>query len=82
MLTGLGSIPHKDFFASAPLSEIARKDIVRIYTEKVDNLQGLTPQQKKAMLAKTSYADFLTKIANGSSEVIPVFQTRDFEARI
>ncbi len=75
LVAGFGAIPHKEFFAKAPLSETARKDIVRIYTEKVDYLRGLTLEQKKAMLAKTSYADFLTKIAKCSPEVVPVFQT-------
>ncbi len=76
LVAGFGAISHKEFFAKAPLSETARKDIVRIHTEKLDYLRGLTLEQKKAMLAKTSYADFLTKIAKCTPEVVPVFQTR------
>ncbi|MGA2965706.1 MAG: FAD/NAD(P)-binding protein [Terriglobales bacterium] len=79
LVTGFGAIPHKEFFAKAPLSEKARKDLVRVYTEKVDYLQGLTQEQKRGMLAKTSYADFLTKIAKCSPEVLPVFQTRSHD---
>jgi spermidine dehydrogenase len=78
-VAGFGKIPHRDFFAKAPLSDAARRDIVRLYTEKVDYLPGLTPEQKKAFLDKISYADFLTKIAKCTPEVVPVFQTRSHD---
>jgi len=79
LVTGFGAIPHQQFFAKAPLSEKARHDIVRLYTEKVDYLAGHTLEQKKAILAKISYADFLTKIAKCTPEVVPVFQTRSHD---
>jgi spermidine dehydrogenase len=79
LVAGFGDIPHREFFAKAPLSEKARQDIVRLHTEKVDYLRGLTLEQKKVMLAKTSYADFLTKIAKCTPEVLPVFQTRSHD---
>ena len=79
LVAGFGAIPHREFFAKAPLSERARRDIVRLYTEKVDYLAGHTPEQKRAMLAKISYADFLTKIAKCTPEVVPVFQTRSHD---
>ena len=79
LVAGFGKIPHRDFFAKAPLSDAARRDIVRLYTEKVDYLPGLTPEQKKAFLDKISYADFLTKIAKCTPEVVPVFQTRSHD---
>jgi spermidine dehydrogenase len=76
LVAGFGKIPHREFFGKAPLSDRARRDLVRIYSEKVDYLPGLTQEQKRAVLARTSYADFLTKIAKVSPEVLPVFQTR------
>ena len=79
LVAGFGKIPHREFFAKAPLSDAARRDIVRLYTEKVDYLPGLTLEQKKAVLDKISYADFLTKIAKCTPEVIPVFQTRSHD---
>ncbi len=79
LVAGFGKIPHRDFFAKAPLSDAARRDIVRLYTEKVDYLPGLTAEQKKAVLDKISYADFLTKIAKCTPEVVPVFQTRSHD---
>ncbi|MGA6988479.1 MAG: FAD/NAD(P)-binding protein [Terriglobales bacterium] len=79
LVAGFGKIPHREFFAKAPLSEQARRDIVRLYTENVDYLRGRTPEQKKAILEKTSYADFLTKIAKCTPDVVPVFQTRSHD---
>ena len=76
LVAGFGKIPHAEFFAKAPLSVQARRDLVRIYTEKVDYLPELTREQKRAVLAKTSYADFLARIAKLTPEVLPVFQTR------
>ena len=79
LVAGFGAIPHPEFFAKTPLSERARRDIVRLYTEKVDYLPGLTAEQKRTMLDKISYADFLTRIAKCTPEVVPVFQTRSHD---
>jgi len=79
LVAGFGQVPHEQFFARAPLSEAARRDLVRLYTSKTDYLAGLTHEQKRALLEKTSYADFLTKIAKCTPEVLPVFQTRSHD---
>jgi len=79
LVAGFGVIPHEQFFARAPLSDAARRDLVRLYTSKTDYLPALTAEQKRAILEKTSYADFLTKIARCTPEVIPVFQTRSHD---
>ncbi|MFZ0478163.1 MAG: FAD/NAD(P)-binding protein [Terriglobales bacterium] len=79
LVAGFGSISHEQFFARAPLSDVARRDLVRLYTSKADYLPGRTHEQKRAALAKISYADFLTKIAKCTPEVVPVFQTRSHD---
>jgi len=79
LVGGFGAIPHREFFAKAPLSKVARRDLVRLYTENIDYLPGLTREQKQAALEKTSYADFLTKIAKCTPEVVPFFQTRSHD---
>ena len=79
LVPGFGAIAHDKFFARAPLSEAARRDLVRIYTSKTDYLPGKTLEQKRALLATVSYADFLTKIAQCTPEVLPVFQTRSHD---
>jgi spermidine dehydrogenase len=75
-IAGMGEVPWPKFLAKTPLSEGAQRDIARLYTEKVDYLPGLSPEQKRARLAKISYADFLIKIVKAHEDVLPFFQTR------
>jgi len=75
LVAGLGSTPWPEFLAKAPLSDVVRKDIARVYTEKVDYLPGLSPEQKRARLAKTSYADFLTQDCKVHPDALRFFQS-------
>ena len=60
------------FLAEAPLHETAKRDLLRLHTERVDYLPGLTSAQKKARLARMSYADFLTGPARCDRQVAGV----------
>ena len=75
LVVGMGSTPWQEFLSKSPLSEAIRRDIVRIYTEKVDYLQSLSKEEKLARLAKISYADYLTKICKLNPDALPFFQT-------
>ena len=75
LVLGMGSTPWPEFLSKAPLSEPARRDIARIYAEKIDYLPGLSKQEKYARLAKISYADYLTKVCKLDPEALPFFQT-------
>jgi spermidine dehydrogenase len=75
LLTGMNTTPWPEFLAGAPLSDAVRKDIARVYTEKVDYLPGLSREQKFATLAKISYAEYLTKYCKLTPEALPFFQT-------
>jgi spermidine dehydrogenase len=74
LITGMGDLPWKEFLAKSPLSEVARRDIERVYTEKVDYMPSLSKEEKKKQLAKMSYADFLTKVCKVHAEALPFFQ--------
>jgi spermidine dehydrogenase len=75
LITGMNVTPWPEFLAKAPLSDVAKQDIARVYTEKVDYLAGLTKEEKRAKLAKISYADYLTKFCKVHPEALPFFQT-------
>ncbi len=62
-----------EYLAKTPMSEKARKDMVRIQTEKVDYLEGLPADQKQAKLRAMSYEAFLRDYAKVDPQVIAYF---------
>jgi spermidine dehydrogenase len=75
LITGMNATPWAEFLAKAPLTDVTRQDIARVYTEKVDYLAGLSKDEKRRKLAKVSYADYLTKFCKVHPEALPFFQT-------
>jgi spermidine dehydrogenase len=75
LVTGMNTTPWPEFLAKAPLSDAVKKDVARVYTEKVDYLHGMTREQKIATLSKISYADYLNKYCRLVPEALPFFQT-------
>jgi len=75
-VAGRNTLPWPEFFAKTPLSEVVKSDLTRLYTENVDYLPGLSVEEKKEKLRKTSYADFLTKIVKVHADVLPFFQKK------
>jgi spermidine dehydrogenase len=65
----------KAFLTAAPLSEPAKKDYERLFTEKKDYYPGLTSSQKKDKLARISYAAYLTDVMKLHPEIIKLYQT-------
>jgi spermidine dehydrogenase len=75
VVTGLRKTPWPEWLAKTPLSEPVRRDIARVYTDKIDYLPGLSREQKIAKLSKFSYADFLTKICKVHPDALKFFQS-------
>src|ERR1700726_763672 len=75
LVTGMNTTPWPEFLAKAPLSDAVRRDIARVYTERVDYLPGLSKEEKLAKLGKISYADYLVKDCKLTPEALPFFQT-------
>ena len=64
----------KKFMAEVPFSDPAKKDIDRLYHEKKDYLPGLSSDEKKARLARMSYASFLSDLVKVNEQVVQLFQ--------
>ena len=64
----------KQFFADAPLSDQAKRDLQRLYAEPKDYFPGLTSEEKKAKLARVSYASFLKDVAGVHEDIVKMYQ--------
>jgi spermidine dehydrogenase len=66
------------FFKTAPISDPAKHDLRRLYQDKTDYFPGLSSDEKKARLARISYAKFLTGVVGAHSDVVKYLQARPY----
>lgn len=59
-----------EFGAQAPLTDKAKADLKRLYALDEDLMPGLSSDQKKAKLARMSYADYLTNLVKVDHQVV------------
>jgi spermidine dehydrogenase len=78
LVVGTGRSNRTAFLAEAPLSDAVKKDLQRLYEDKEDYLPGMSSWDRKVLLAKISYKDYLLKYAKLSAETIPVLQTETY----
>jgi spermidine dehydrogenase len=71
-----GSVSDDTFLAEAPIGDTVRRDLKRLLTERFDPMPGLSSAEKKARLARMSYADFVTKVWKLDALVLRFYQTR------
>ncbi len=66
------------FIDRTPLSKIAKRDLKRLYDEKVSakSLIGLSDDEKKEKLALLNYNEYLTDYLGLDPSVLPFFQSR------
>ena len=69
----LGNPRLPDFFAKAPLTDGARKDLIRLHGKNPDYMPGLSEDEKRARLARMSYQDYLLNVAKMTPEALPFF---------
>ena len=65
----------KQFLADAPLADQAKRDLLSLSQEPKDYFPGLTSDEKKAKLARMSYASFLKDVAGVHEDIIKFYQT-------
>ena len=64
----------KTFLREAPIAEPAKRDLQALYEEPKDYFPGLTSDEKKARLARISYASYLREIAGVHEDIVKMYQ--------
>ena len=64
----------KTFLHEAPISEQAKRDLQALYAEPKDYFPQLTSDEKKAKLARISYANYLREIAGVHEDIVKLYQ--------
>ncbi len=62
------------FLAEAPMNGKAKADYQRLYTGKAELLPGLSSDEKKAKLARLSYASYLSDLCKVDAQVVALLQ--------
>lgn len=69
-----GEAELQAFLKNAPFSAKAKQDFQRLLTGNKDCFPNLSSDEKKARLARMSYAKYLTETVGVSEEIVKVFQ--------
>ena len=64
----------KTFLQEAPIAEQAKRDLQALYAEPKDYFPELTSDEKKAKLARISYANYLREIAGVHEDIVKLYQ--------
>jgi len=64
----------KAFLAEVPISDQGKKDFVRLAEEKTDFFSSLSVEDKKARLARMSYANYLKEVVGVHEDVLKIYQ--------
>jgi spermidine dehydrogenase len=71
---GYGDIPWEEFVAQTPMTDAAKADLVRIFTEEKDYLPDLAQDEKHELLSNISYYDFLKDYAKVDQQVLEMYR--------
>jgi spermidine dehydrogenase len=74
MVQGYGSLPWQEFAAQTPLTDKARADLVRAFTDNVDYLPGMSREQKIDLLSRISYRKYLKDYVKVDEQVLDMYQ--------
>jgi spermidine dehydrogenase len=74
LVRGYGARPWEEFAADTPMSDTARADLVRAFTEPTDYLPGMSRDEKIALLSRISYRSYLEDYVKVDSQVLDMYQ--------
>jgi len=64
----------KIFSREAPITDQAKRDLQSLYEEPKDYFPGLSSHEKKAKLARISYASYLKDVAGVHEDIVKIYQ--------
>lgn len=71
----VGEIDDADKFAKAPISDVAKRDLIRLYENKNVYLPKMPSEEYYSLLEGMSYKEYLKRYADMHDEVIKVIQS-------
>ena len=74
LVTGYNRVPWKEFAEKTPMTQKAKDDLVRIWTEKKDYLPILSDEEKYELLKNLSYYDFLKDYVKVDQQILEIFR--------
>jgi len=74
LVRGYGSIPWEEFAAQTPMSDKAKADLVRAFTDERDYLPGMSRDEKIALLKTISYRTYLKDYVKVDEQVLEMYQ--------
>lgn len=74
LVGGYNKIPWEEFAAQTPMTEKARADLIRVWTDTRDYLPGLSREEKYAKLSKMSYYAFLRDLVKVDQQVLEMYR--------
>lgn len=74
LVVGYNKIPWEEFAARTPMTDTAKADLVRLWTDERDYLPGLSREEKYRILSRISYWDFLKDYAKVDQQVLEIFR--------
>ncbi len=74
LVPGYGSLPWQEFAAATPMNERARADLVRAFTDPRDYLPGMSRDEKRKLLSKISYREFLRDYIKVDEQLLEMYQ--------
>jgi spermidine dehydrogenase len=64
----------ESFLREAPIADQAKRDLQSLYDDPKDYFPGLTSDEKKAKLARISYANYLKDVARVHGDIVKIYQ--------
>ncbi|MEM1263487.1 MAG: FAD/NAD(P)-binding protein [Pseudomonadota bacterium] len=74
LVTGYGTRPWAEFVADTPLTDKAKADLLRAFTDERDYLPNMSRDEKIALLRRVSYREYLADYVKVDEQVLEIYQ--------